>query len=132
MPVKRSSGKRDFRFFRQSRRLGFRTSAVESRGRVQSVTSKRQLRQFQIESVKFVGTQVTDEESGAVGGNVAPGASCTTLESGQGLQIEQTLRASFADLAPLKGGMLAERNVVVKVAPVGGPVRKAETSRFRD
>ncbi len=56
-------------------------SAVESCGRVQSVTSKRQLRQFQIESVKFVGTQVTDEESGAVGGNVAPGASRTTPES---------------------------------------------------
>ena len=33
----------------------------------------------QIESVKFVGTQVTDEESGAVRGNVAPGASPATL-----------------------------------------------------
>src|ERR1700740_1631712 len=119
MPVKRSSGKRAFRFFRHSLRLGCTASAVESRGRVQSVTSKRQLREFQIESVKFVGTQVTDEESGAVGGNVAPRASWRALESGQGLQIEQKLRASFADLAPLKGGMLAERNVVVKVAPVG-------------
>ena len=86
---------------------------------MQSVTSKRQLRQFQIESVKFVGTQVTDEKSGAVGGNVAPGASRTTLESGQGLEIDQKLRASLADLAPLKGGMIAERDVVVKVAPVG-------------
>ena len=83
------------------------------------ITSKRQLRQFQIESVKFVGTQVTDEESGAVGSNTAPGTSRTTPESGQGLQFEQELRASFADLTPLKGGMLAKRNIVVKVAPVG-------------
>src|SRR5262252_5395973 len=80
---------------------------------------RSKLRQFQIESVEFVGTQVTHEESGAVGGNTAPGTSGTTLESGQGLQIGQKLRASLADLNALKSGMLAERNVVVKVVPVG-------------
>ena len=76
------------------------------------------LRQFQIESVNFVSTQVTDEESRAVGGNIAPGTSGTTLESGQGLQIGQKLRASLADLYAPKSGMVAERNVVVKVVPV--------------
>ena len=30
------------------------------------------LRQFQIESINFVSTQVADEESRAVGGNIAP------------------------------------------------------------
>ena len=83
-----------------------------------SVTSKRQLRQFQIESVNFVNTQVTDEESRAVGGYIAPGTSGTTLESGQGLQIGHKLRASLADLYALKGRMVAERKVVVKVVPV--------------
>src|SRR5215469_16970449 len=76
------------------------------------------LRQFQIESINFVSTQVTDEESRAVRGNIAPGTSRTTLESSQGLQIGQKLRASLADLYALKSGMVAERNVVVKVVPV--------------
>ena len=76
------------------------------------------LRQFQIESINFVSTQVTDEESRAVGGNIAPGTSCTTLESGQGLQIGQKLRASLAELDALKSRMVAKRNVKVKIASV--------------
>ena len=76
------------------------------------------LRQFQIENVNFVGTQVTDEESRAVGGNIAPGTCGTTPESDQGLQIGQKLRASLADLDTVKSGMVAERDVVVKVVPV--------------
>src|SRR6516165_2950907 len=79
------------------------------------------LRQFQIESVNFVSAQVTDEDSRAVGGNIAPGTSGATLESGQGLQIGQKLRASLADLDAPKSRMVAERNVEVKIVPVGCP-----------
>src|SRR5215469_14893157 len=72
------------------------------------------LRQFQIESINFVSTQVADEQSRAVGGNIAPRTGGRTLESGQDFQIGQKLRASLADLYALKSGMVAERNVVVK------------------
>src|SRR6516165_3410869 len=105
-------------FPRACRRSRYRIASGTSLKLVISRDPTCKLRQFQIESVNFVNTQVTDEESRAIGSNIAPGTSGTTLESGQGLQIGQKFRASLADLYALKSGMVAERNVVVKVVPV--------------